>query len=124
MKNYIAFYIIIIVMVLIFAFKYIVVNNIEYEMLNTAQYMNDRINNDEDFSQSLEHISQLLKKSDTFLNMIINNSHYDEIEKCVAEIQVNQKFNNRELLQINSKKLVFLIQNIIEQEKCKIHNIL
>ena len=111
-------------MLSVFAFKYFVVNNIEYDLLNTAEKMNTSMNNGEDFSEYLDILSHQLKKSDVILNMVINNSHYDEIEKCIAEIQVNKKFNNRELLQINSKKLIFLIQNIIEQEKCKIHNIL
>lgn len=124
MKNYIAFYVIIAVFVFVFAFNYTYVNNIKYELLNTAVKLEKEIINQDDINDTYKSFEKTLKQSKYVLNTVINNSKYNDIEKCAAEIAINFKFGDRKSLQINAKKLVFLINDIIDEEKCVIHNIL
>ena len=124
MRNYIAFFVIIIFFIGVFAFNFIVVNNIEYELLNTAKKLENEIKEGKDFEKTYNSFMKTFKGKEVVLNMVINNSKYADIEKCTSEFETNMKFNNRQSLEINAKKLVFLIKDIIDEEKCEIHNIL
>ncbi len=124
MKNSIPFILIVIFLFAMFAFNGYVMNSIEYELLNDAVDIQKKVYNNEAVGKEYEILVEKMNKATVKLNTIINHSAYNEIVKCISDMGIAIEFDDKKNLLSASDNLVFYFKNILEGEKCKIHNIL
>lgn len=124
MKNSIPFILIVTFLIFVFAFNGFVMNKIEHELLNDALIIHQKTSKGEDITKEYDMFVKKFNKLEVIINTLINHSVYNEIAKCITDIGNAIEFDDKKNLVLASERLVFNLKNVIEGDKCKIHNIL
>lgn len=119
MRNYIGFYIILIIVILLIVFSnyafYLLENNI-LEKFYDLKYNNET-------AEVFETIKADYQKLQPFLMLISNHSNFKEISKYFIRIENDIEFGYDFNLQNDIDELILCIEEILDAEKCNFSNI-
>lgn len=119
MKNYIGFYIILVLLICVLILSSIQFHRAESFLLTKAYALKESDN----IHYSYEQFISEFNKMENNLMMLVNHSQYKEICRCIIRLEHNIEYGDDRNIEIDVDELIFLIEEIIEGEKCTLNNI-
>lgn len=123
MKNYLPFYVIILLLAGIFVLSYMEINAVEQELLEPAVRMQDKISAGGQVDAEYQKLLEAFKKHEVKLNVFFNHTSGNDVMRCLLEIGNDIEYQNRDELEEDTNRLIFHLRDIIDNEKPKINNI-
>ena len=119
MKYYIGFYVILILLCICIFIVSLQIRNVELNLLKKAYSLTHSSNIEYDYLE----FKKEYENSKKILMMIINHIQYKEVSVCIIKIENDIKFNDNKSFNSDLKELIFLLEEIIDGEKCNLSNI-
>ena len=120
MKNYSGFFIILFLLCLVLVLSTYFFDVFEHRLLQRAYEMQGA--SEEGVFEIFEEFCSDLKKYSPVLQMLTNHTTYKDINKYAIQIKYDIENGDRSAFYTDIDHLVFLIEEMINGEKCKINN--
>lgn len=121
MKNYSGFFIILFLLCLVLALSSYYFNVFEHRLLHKAYEIKNA--SFENVFEVYDDFCAELKKYSPVLQMLTNHTTYRDINKYVVQIKYDIENGDAFAFGADTDQLIFLIEEMINGEKCRINNI-